>query len=379
MNVEKIGIQDSFFEFGGDSIKAIQIISKLRNSGYNVTVKDIMNGKTPEKIALYVKNVDEKQNYEQGEVTGKVESTPIIKRFGEWALVKPEHYNQSAMISVDEIDNRVIYEAVNELVKHHDILRAVYKNKELEILPIAENKLCDFYEFDYSSEADKHKAVENKCNEIQESIDLEQGPLVKVAVFELGETKQMMFCIHHLAIDGISWRILQEDFETAVSQIKAGKKVTLPEKTASFIEWSQKLKEYGEKLESKEKEYWKNASAKISEGHVAVEYSETETGNAVAEFSKETTEKLLTKSSNAYDAKVDEVLLAGLARAVGRITGQKNVAVMLEGHGREEIHEPINIDRTVGWFTNIYVVSLAYSEDNDEAIISAKESMQRIL
>ena len=378
MNVEKIGIQDSFFEFGGDSIKAIQIISKLRNSGYNVTVKDIMNGKTPEKIALYVKNVDEKQNYEQGEVTGKVESTPIIKRFGEWALVKPEHYNQSAMISVDEIDNRVIYEAVNELVKHHDILRAVYKNKELEILPIAENKLCDFYEFDYSSEADKHKAVENKCNEIQESIDLEQGPLVKVAVFELGETKQMMFCIHHLAIDGISWRILQEDFETAVSQIKAGKKVTLPEKTASFIEWSQKLKEYGEKLESKEKEYWKNASAKISEGHVAVEYSETETGNAVAEFSKETTEKLLTKSSNAYDAKVDEVLLAGLARAVGRITGQKNVAVMLEGHGREEIHEPINIDRTVGWFTNIYVVSLAYSEDNDEAIISAKDTMRSI-
>ncbi len=378
MNVEKIGIQDSFFEFGGDSIKAIQIISKLRNSGYNVTAKDIMNGKTPENIALYVNNANEKRNYEQGEVTGKVESTPIIKKFGEWALVKPEHYNQSAMISINEIDNRVIYEAVNELVKHHDILRAVYRNKELEILPIAENKLCDFYEFDYSSEADKHKAVENKCNEIQESIDLEKGPLVKVAVFELGETKQMMFCIHHLAIDGISWRILQEDFETAVSQIKAGKKVTLPEKTASFIEWSQKLKEYGEKLESKEKEYWKNTSAKISEGHVVVEYPETETGHAVAEFSKKTTEKLLTKSSNAYDAKIDEVLLAGLARAVGRITGQKNVAVMLEGHGREEIHEPINIDRTVGWFTNIYAVSLAYSEDDDEAIINARDTMRSI-
>ncbi len=378
INVEKIGIQDSFFELGGDSIKAIRIISKLRNSGYNVTVKDIMIGKTPEKIALYVKNADEKRNYEQGEVTGKVESTPIIKKFGEWALVKPEHYNQSAMISVDEIDNRVIHEAVNELVKHHDILRAVYRNKELEILPIAENKLCDFYEFDYSNEADKHKAVENKCDEIQESIDLEQGPLIKVAVFELGETKQMMFCIHHLAIDGISWRILQEDFETAVSQIKAGKKVILPEKTASFIEWSQKLKEYGEKLESKEKEYWKNTSAKISEGHVVIEYSQTEIGHAVAEFSKETTEKLLTKSSNAYDAKIDEVLLAGLARAVGRITGQKNVAVMIEGHGREEIHEPINIDRTVGWFTNIYAVSLVYSEDNDEAIINAKDTMRSI-
>ena len=69
----------------------------------------------------------------------------------------------------------------------------------------------------------------------------------------------MMFCIHHLVVDGVSWRILQEDFETAVNQIKAGKEVTLPEKTASFIEWSQKLKEYRKKIESKEKEYWKNA------------------------------------------------------------------------------------------------------------------------
>ena len=378
MNVDKVGIQDSFFELGGDSIKAIRIISKLRDSGYNVTVKDIMNGKTPEKIALYVKNVDEKRIYEQGEVTGKVESTPMIKRFGEWSFIKPEHFNQSAMISVDEIDNKVIHEAVNELVKHHDILRAVYRNKELEILPIAESKLCDFYEFDYSSEADKHKAVENKCNEIQGSINLEKGPLAKVAVFELGETKQMMFCIHHLAIDGVSWRILQEDFETAVSQIEAGKKVTLPEKTASFIEWSQKLKEYGEKLKSKEKEYWKNVSAKISEGHVLEEYSGTAIDYSVVEFSKETTEKLLTKSSNAYGAKTDEVLLASLARAVGRITGQKNVAVMLEGHGREEIHEPISIDRTIGWFTNMYAISLAYSEDNDEAIINVKDTVRSI-
>jgi non-ribosomal peptide synthase protein (TIGR01720 family) len=309
-------------------------------------------------------------------VTGKVESTPIIKRFEEWSLVKPEHFNQSVMISVDGTDNRIIHEAVNELVKHHDILRAVYRNKELEILPIAESKLCDFYEFDYSSESDKYKAVENKCNEIQGSIDLEKGPFVKAAVFTLGETKQMMFCIHHLAIDGVSWRILLEDFETAVSQIKAGNKVTLPEKTASFIEWSQKLKEYGENLEGKE--YWKKADKKISEGYIAGEYSETETENLVVEFSKETTEKLLTKSSNAYGAKTDEVLLAGLVRAVGRITGQKNVAVMIEGHGREEVHESISIDRTIGWFTNMYAVSLVYSEDNDESIINAKDTVRSV-
>ncbi len=378
LNVDQVGITDGFFELGGDSIKAIRIISKLRNDGYTATVKDVMTGKTAEKIAIYVKNNSGDRKYEQGEVIGKVESTPIIKSFAERKLEKPEHFNQSMMFPVDGIENSVIKQAIEELVKHHDVLRAVYRNSELEILPVLESKLCDFYEFDYSHEADKHKAVESKCTEIQGSINLKNGPFVKIAVFELGETKQMMFCIHHLAVDGVSWRILQEDFDTAVSQINAGKEIKLPYKTASFIEWSQKLKEYGEKLESREKEYWKKANANIAEGKIKGENLEEEICYEVIEFSKETTDKLLTKSSNAYGAKIDEVLLAGLARAVGRITGQKRVAVKLEGHGREDIHEPISIDRTVGWFTNIYTVLLECSEDNDEAIVNAKDTIRTV-
>uniref|UniRef100_UPI000563B691 condensation domain-containing protein n=1 Tax=Ruminococcus flavefaciens TaxID=1265 RepID=UPI000563B691 len=81
---------------------------------------------------------------------------------------------------------------------------------------------------------------------------------------------------------------------------------------------------------------------------------------------------------NAYGAKIDEVLIAGLARAVGRITGQKKLAIKLEGHGREELHESVLIDRTVGWFTNIYAVSVDVSEDNDTSIISAKDSLRGV-
>ncbi len=377
LNVERVGVKDSFFELGGDSIKAIRIISKLRNVGYSTIIKDIMTGRTAEKIAIALKIVTDNQKYEQGEVSGIVESTPIIKSFGEWNLSKPGHFNQSMMFPVDGIANDVIRRAIEELVKHHDVLRAVYRGNILEILPIAESKLCDFYEFDYRNEADKHRAVEEKCTEIQSSIDLENGPIVKIAVFELGDTKQMMFCIHHLAVDGVSWRILQEDFETAVSQLKEGKEVKLPEKTASFIEWSKKLKEYGERLGSKEKEYWKKSNAKMAEGRVTGKYAE-KCGFAVVEFSQEITERLLTKSSNAFGAKIDEVLLAGLARAVGRVTGQKNVAIKLEGHGREEIHEPISIDRTVGWFTNVYAVSLECSEDNERSIINAKDTVRSV-
>ena len=130
------------------------------------------------------------------------------------------------------IENAVIKQAAEEIVKHHDILRAVYRDEILEILPIKESKLCDFYEFDYSKETDKAKAIDEKCTEIQGSIDLKNGPLVKIAVFELGSEKVMMFCIHHLAVDGVSWRILSEDLETSLKQLKNGGTVELPEKTA---------------------------------------------------------------------------------------------------------------------------------------------------
>jgi non-ribosomal peptide synthase protein (TIGR01720 family) len=186
-----------------------------------------------------------------------------------------------------------------------------------------------------------------------------------------------MFCIHHLAVDGVSWRILSEDLETAIDQLKRGEKVKLPEKTASFIEWSHMLNDYGRNISLDEQKYWKNENNNISDGKLSGSFV-GESSEVSLKFNKEITSYLLMKSSNIYGAKIDEVLLAGLARAVGRITGQKSLAVKLEGHGREEIHKPIIIDRTVGWFTNIYAVNIECLEENDEAIISAKDKMRSI-
>ncbi|HII08745.1 MAG TPA: hypothetical protein HA355_04040, partial [Methanosphaera sp.] len=378
LNTDKISVKDSFFELGGDSIKAIRIISELRKMGYEATVKDIMNGKTVEKISFEIKTRTINTSCEQGEVVGKVDTTPIMKMFKEYNLKKPEHYNQSMMFTVDGIENHIIKQSIEEIVKHHDILRAVYKAGELEILSISESLLFDFYEFDYSKKSDKHKSVYEKCTEIQGSIDLVSGPIVKVAVFSLGETKQMMICIHHLAVDGISWRIIREDFEMLVEQIRSGNKPCLPEKTASFIEWSKKLKEYGDNISIKDKIYWEKVNDEIVEGKIIRQKSSGESGFSVVRFDREITEKLLTKCNNAFGAKIDEVLIAGLARAIGRITGQKKIALRNEGHGREEIHEHISIDRTVGWFTNIYSVIVDVSEDNAQSIVAAKDSLRGI-
>ena len=282
------------------------------------------------------------------------------------------------MFTVDGLDNEVIKKAIKEIVKHHDILRSVFRNNELIILSIVESKLFDFYEFDYSNEVDKHKAVEEKCNEIQASIDLINGPLVKIAVFELEDTKQMMFCIHHLAVDGVSWRIIAEDFETIVGQINSNKEIALPKKTASFIEWSRLLTEYGKKLSNNVIEYWKNIDAEVGKYCIKSDPSSDYAGKAEIGFDRNVTDILLAKSSNAYDAKINEVLIAALAMAVGKITGQHKLAIRLENHGREELHKPLSIDRTVGWFTNIYPIIVDCDIDERKAIISAKDAVRRV-
>ncbi|MBG9595189.1 hypothetical protein ABE34_23940, partial [Lysinibacillus sphaericus] len=378
LNAKEVGVKENFFELGGDSIKAIRIISNLRNVGYHLTVKDILTGKTAERIALAMKETENERKYEQGEVSGSVTKTPIIKLFDSWNLEKPEHFNQTMMFPVDGIDNTQIKRAIEELVKHHDMLRAVYRNQQLEILPIIESKLCDFYEFDYRGKDDVKQAIQERCSKIQASINLETGPLVKIAVFETDQDKVMMFCVHHLAIDGVSWRILAEDFETVVDQIQKNEEIRLPEKTASFMEWSKKLEEYGEQLSEKEETYWKKISSRTETG-VRGEGSKkrVRTTNFV-EFSEEITEKLLKKSGVACGARVHEVLLSGIAKAIGRMTSQQEVAIKLEGHGRERLHEPIEIDRTIGWFTNVYPVIFDCIEDTRRSVIGAKEAVRSV-
>ena len=388
LDLKRVGIKDNFFELGGDSIKALRIISLLRTKGYHVTVKDIMNRKTVEKIATVLKEEHETLHYEQGEVSGTVKKTPIIQLFDAWNLVNPAHFNQAMMFPVDGIEIPVIKKAIETLVKHHDVLRGVYQNEELTILPIAESKLYDLYEYDYRKTADVVHAISEECTKIQGSINLEDGPFVKIAVFTTDDTKVMMFCIHHLVVDGVSWRILAEDFKTAVEQIIKGEEVKLPEKTASFIEWSNLLEEYSNRLSEKEKLYWEQIDARIIYAKINNASAKEDKDCSVVDskvryvsqldFSKEFTEKILKQASSICGAKVNEVLLSGIARTIGQMTGQEKIAINLESHGREKLHKTIDIDRTVGWFTNIYPVILDCTQDIRHSVIGAKEAVRSV-
>ena len=382
---EKVGAMDDFFLLGGDSIKAIRIISKLREAGYVLSVRDLMKSPTVEQLGRIVRKCEEEMLYEQGEIEGEALLLPIQKWFFESNLPKPNHFNQSIILRTTErVEPDLITSVFDAIVKHHDILRAVYKNGRQYILSYKESARYELREHDYRGSGLKGtelaKNIEAKNNELQASINIETGPLLKVGLHKTEEADHLMVCIHHLVVDGVSWRILMEDIEIGCKQYLAGSEMKFSEKTASYKAWGSALKEYSKSnFIKREIKYWKQVAATIKEG--MIEKSDTGKeglGYISVVLEKEETDKLLYQSNKAFGTEINDLLLSGLGLAVFNLTGQKKLSVNLEGHGREAVHKKIDIDRTVGWFTSVYPVIIGLSDNVKDMIISTKEMLRKI-
>ncbi|MGM9977963.1 MAG: amino acid adenylation domain-containing protein [Clostridium sp.] len=382
LSIDKVGIKDNFFELGGDSIKAIRVVSKIREMGYEITAQDLMKERCIYKIKNKMKLLSDENLYNQEPIYGEVSLTPIQKCFNDWNLAIPEHFNQSVMLECEKFNEDALRATLNELVIHHDILRAVYKKDHLEILNHNECKLYDFITVDFTKLNNEELilAIYNKGTELQQSIDLENGPLVKVGLFKAKDKEYLLICIHHLVVDGISWRILIEDIKSGYEQYLRNGVIVLPKKTASYKEWAEALEEYKDSYNLiSEENYWNNIQSELFEGRIKGEKDEVEKYEiSVMEFDEELTKELLYNSSKTYNTEINDLLLAALGMAINRVTNQDKVAVQMEGHGREEIHKNIKIDRTVGWFTNIYPIILQVYDDVERNIIQTKEMLRKI-
>jgi len=386
LNIENVGAMDDFFALGGDSIKAIRIISKLREKGYELSVQDLMRNSVVTSASEKLKKRKEDVLYEQGDVIGELSFTPIQKWFFASDLIKKRsHFNQAIILKITERINRDGIVAVLEMiVKHHDILRVVYRNGKQELLASDINVGYEMNEYDYRDDKlnkiELAKKIEDKNNELHASINIETGPLMKVGLFRTEEMDHLMVCIHHLAVDGVSWRILMEDLESGYRQYLAGIKIKFSEKTASFKAWSEALNDYSTSDELKqETAYWIRIAEKISKGNIPIMATEgAGVGKTNVTLSVEETDKLLYQSSKAFGTEINDLLLSGLGLAIQSLTGQEKVSVNLEGHGREAIHKRIDIDRTMGWFTSIYPISIEVNNDIKEMIIKTKEMLRKI-
>lgn len=384
LGVARAGAYDNFFELGGDSIKAIRIVSKMRGKGYSISVKDVMKERVVERIAKQAKT-ESKEKYVQTEIRGEVKETPILHDFlHEWKLRHPEHYNQDYMVKSKKFEKEAIKKALEEVVKHHDMLRAVYQNGKIRIRAIGEGRLYDYKEYDMREKEGEEleKEALEVCNEIQRSMNLEEGPLVKAGLIKAKEEEHLFLCIHHMVIDGVSWRILLEDLKTGYEQYQKNGRIQLEKKTASYKEWSEMLREYSRSSElEKEETYWKKIEKKARDCERMEEKKPgTDAGYGSLEIGlgKEATQDLLYRAGKAYGTEINDILMASLGLAMKESVGKGEVVVELEGHGRESIHKEVEIDRTIGWFTSMYPVIIEAGDSIEETVIEVKEMLRRI-
>jgi len=383
LGINGVSLNDNFYQLGGDSIKAIQISSKLNNAGYAIKARDILTYEIIGEIATHIE-VAGNETIEQGPGQGSFAPTPIIKWFFEQGFANENHYKQSILLETDNLNIDDVKKAVAMLIEHHDALRLNYNRQDGSLFynNKSSSEAVDYYDLSAYSQHRQDREVTRLGDKLKSGFNIEKGILFKACVFDLGERGcLLLLTAHHIVIDGVSWRVILEDLDYILKQLSNNRAVKLPLKTHSFKKWAETLSEYAKSDFEFEKFYWSFIHSQ--DFHFPVNFDKgpdtiDKTLTLSAELNNEATERLLTSVGEIYGIEPHEALTIALAIAIRDVCAQEEVVIEIEGHGREEIGE-VNISRTVGWFTSLYPVQLrVLNESLDLNIKYLKEQLRKV-
>ncbi|HEY0604352.1 MAG TPA: condensation domain-containing protein, partial [Herpetosiphonaceae bacterium] len=391
LRLPEVGIRNNFFALGGDSILSIQIVARARQAGVQLTPRQIFQYQTIAELAT-VAGTTTTVTAEQGLVTGSVPLTPIQHWFFGREHPEPHHWNQARLLEVGQpLDVMLLRQAIRQLLIHHDALRlrfihtsAGWQQQHAAVEDVPEVVQVDLTE---QSSAAQATAMEKAATELQSSLDLANGPLMRVALFTLGagQPDRLLIIIHHLVVDKVSWGILLEDLWTAYDQLQRGVAVALPPKTTSFQQWAKRLHAYAQsETLRQELDYWltfgQHAGAPLPVDYPGGVNTVESARDVVVALSAAETDLLLRELPPVYRTQINDVLLTALVQACASSTGAARLLVDLEGHGREELFDDVDLTRTVGWFTTLYPVllDLREAEGPGQALKAIKEQLRQI-
>jgi len=392
LNVDKVGVFDNFFELGGDSIISIQVVSRARKSGLELQPKDVFECQTIAALAQRLEQQAVFTNAEQGPLEGAVELLPIQN----WFLSKDPkslgHYNQSQLLNIDKrISQAQLNAIVDALVKQHDALRFKYEKQEGKWMQTYGSNLCQLEAEDlrHLSKEEAGGKITALCQSYQSSLDIQKGALIKAVWMQTpaeDENNRLFLVIHHLAVDGVSWRILLEQIQEAIESLQAGQPINFGKKSSSFRQWAETLKAYaGSDLVHSELDYWLQ-SGKAYEA-LPVDYKveaskpliHKEKKQLAVSLSEASTNLLLKHCSHRYNTRVDDLLISALWKTISDWCGRSQLVIGMEGHGREFIDSTIDTTNTVGWFTTLYPIHLNGRSKSPEMMIpSIKEQLRKV-
>ncbi len=391
LGASSVGRHDNFFDLGGDSILSIQVISRARQRGVMLAPRHVFQHQTVAALARAAES-EPHLKIEEGPVQGDVPLTPVQEWFFEEAFPNPHYYNQAVLLELTRvIDPAILRRAIETVIGHHDVfrLRFTQEGQTWRQSHQAEAPEVILHREDLStlSNTQQDEVLEQKASQWQSCLHLEQGPTVQTVLFDLGTNRssRLLIIIHHLIVDGVSWRILLEDLMTTCGQLLEGHSAMLPSKTSSFQRWSERLRTYAQSgMSTEEIDYWLDPIRTLINPLPVDDPSGDETAASseivTLSLGAEETRLLLHEVPAAYRTQINDVLLAALAYVLGQWSGNSAVLIDLEGHGREDLFQDVDISRTVGWFTSIFPVAVRITEEAQpgDLIKSVKEQLRRI-
>jgi amino acid adenylation domain-containing protein/non-ribosomal peptide synthase protein (TIGR01720 family) len=388
-----VGPDENFFALGGDSILSLDVVSRAKRAGLRMQARHMFQYQTLRELAVQVARQVREVDAESGPLQGETPLVPIQRRFFARGLQNPAHWNQTLLLQVEAtLDTGALDRALRALVHHHDALRLRFPAAESSGRALFASDLdaavLEVSDLTALAPSARPAAIEQHAERWQASLDLAHGPLLRAVFFRLGdrEPARLLVVVHHLVIDGVSWRILLDDLEHAYDQAARGEAVELPDKTSSFRRWAEQLaKSADEPLFVGEAATWLELPWERTSPFAADDPSGDRSESSMASYDfalpEPETRALLELVPSAQRMGVDEVLLTALALALSRHTGAQTSAIEVEGHGREALDDSdLDLSRTIGWFTSAYPVVLTLPRDASErqALSAVKEQLRAL-
>lgn len=386
----KVSIHDRFFEIGGDSLLAMQVVLKARQAGLSLTLNQLFRHQTIAELAAVV-GQRQAIHAEQGLVTGPVPLTPGQRSFFERHITVPDHFNHAYLFEIrTELDLALLEEVFQALVRHHDALRLRFVRSEEGwqqfVAPPESHQLCSSIDLTDVPAAEQEAALEAVAARLHGSLNLASGPLLRAALVRHTphQPPWLLIIIHHLVVDGASWRILLEDLQTAYSQLERGEPIQLPPKTTSFKYWAERLAAYAQSAEARtDLAYWL-AQPWPADASLPLDMpganSEASARHVSLNLSTATTQALLHESLAAYGVQITDLLLTAMTHALARWSQRRQLVVGVAHHGRQALFDDVDLSRTVGWFSILYPVLLDLGENPDPVaeLHTIKQQLARV-
>ncbi|MEV6424329.1 amino acid adenylation domain-containing protein, partial [Streptomyces sp. NPDC051662] len=384
LGLEEVGVEQEFFALGGDSIMSIQLASRARRRGLVISAKDVFEHKTAAALARVATETDGASVEEKGAGIGPVPLTPIVHWFAELGGPVDELHQWRVLQAPEGCDRDLLVATVQALLDHHDALRlrlvtdpggpregrGAGDGWRLEVTPpgtVPAERAVRRVDCEGLDEDAYLKVMAEHAHVARERLSLEAGRLVQAVWFDRGPDRpgRIYLSVHHIAVDGVSWRILLPDLEEAWQAVAGGTPPALQPVGTSLRGWARRLADWAlDPARETELAHWQEVLGHDEPllGRRPLDPERDVNGQAATlarTLPTDLTEAILTTVPDTFSTGVDEVLLTALAMAVTELRGGGGVLVDLEGHGREEQALPgAELSRTVGWFTNMYPVRL---------------------